>query len=94
MTPRIQFREEEMRQAIAEFRRCAKELRACGDQMTGIANQIQQGALIGRAGEHFQTSIQRTLNPKIEELAQKLEEKARFAEIELEQMLKAAGQLR
>ncbi|MBZ0307128.1 MAG: WXG100 family type VII secretion target [Anaerolineae bacterium] len=94
MTPRIQFREHEMRQAIAEFRRCAKELRACGDQMNGVANQIQQGALVGRAGTHFQTSIQRTLNPKIEELAQKLEEKARFAEIELEQMLKAAGQLR
>lgn len=94
MPPRIQFREEEMREAIASFRRSAKELRDVAQQMTGISNVIEQGALVGQGGEAFKQSLSHTLNPAIERLAQKLEERARVAETELEQMLKAASQLR
>jgi hypothetical protein len=94
MTAKIQFREKEMRDAIAVFRRSAKDLRQTAQQINGIGNTINQGALVGVAGTALQMALTKTLNTKIEELAQKLEEKARFAEVELEQMLKAASQLR
>lgn len=94
MTAKIQFREKEMRDAIAVLRRSAKDLRQTAQVINGIGNTISQGALVGVAGTSLQTALTKTLNAKIEELAQKLEEKARFAEVELEQMLKAASQLR
>ena len=94
MTARVQFKENEMREAIAHLRRSAKELRECGRQMGSVSNMIQQGALVGDGGTQFQTIIKSSLNSKIEDIAQKLEEKARFAEVELEQLLKAASQLR
>ncbi len=94
MTAKIQFKENEMREAIVHIRRCAKELRETARQMANVSNMIQQGALIGEGGTQFQTVIKSSLNSKIEDIAQKLEEKARFAEVELEQLLKAASQLR
>ncbi len=94
MTAKIQFKEHEMRTAIAQLRRGAKELRECIHQTQSFAGLIEKGALVGEAGTQFQTIIKSTLNSKIEDIAQKLEEQARFAEIELEQLLKAASQLR
>jgi hypothetical protein len=94
MAQRIQFREQEMREAIATMRRSAKELRDVIRQMQGVARNIENGALLGAGGEALQTAVQSTLCGSIDRLAQKLEERARFVEVELEQLLKAASQLR
>lgn len=94
MVQRIQFREEEMREAIAEFRRCAREMRSCGEQMRGLAKALDDGALIGQGGTAMSASLNRTLCTCIERLAQKMEERARFTEVELEQLLRAASQMR
>ena len=94
MSGEIKFDEAKMRQAIDHMRRGAKELRHTIHQTQGLASIIEKGALVGEAGTQFQTSIKSSLNSKIEEIAQKLEEQARFAEIELEQLLKAASKLR
>jgi len=90
----IKFDEAKMRQAIDHMRRGAKELRNTATQTQNIAGLIEKGALVGDAGTQFQTSIKSTLNTKIEEIAQKMEEQARFMEVELEQLLKAASKLR
>ena len=94
MVARIQFREEEMREAIAEFRRCAKEMRESTQQMQAIAKQLDDGSLIGVGGQAFSGALNRTLCGCVERLAQKMEERARFAEVELEQLLVAASQMR
>jgi hypothetical protein len=90
----IKFDENKMRLAIDHMRRGAKELRQTIHQTQGLAGLIEKGALVGEAGTQFQTIIKSTLNSKIEEIATKLEEQARFMEIELEQLIKAASKLR
>jgi len=90
----IKFDEAKMRQAIDHMRRGAKELRQTIQQTQTLAGLIEKGALVGEAGTQFQTSIKSTLNSKIEDIAQKLEEQARFTEVELEQLIKAASKLR
>ena len=94
MSGEIKFDESKMRLAIDHMRRGAKELRTTIHATQNLAGLIEKGALVGEAGTQFQTSIKSTLNSKIEEIAQKLEEQARFAETELEQLLKAASKLR
>lgn len=94
MAGEIKFDESKMRLAIDHMRRGAKELRNTISQTQNIAGMIEKGALVGEAGTQFQTSIKSTLNVKIEDIAAKLEEQARFAEVELEQLLKAASKLR
>jgi hypothetical protein len=94
MAGEIKFDESKMRLAIDHMRRGAKELRNVIGQTNGLAGMIEKGALVGEAGTQFQTSIKSTLNVKIEDVAAKLEEQARFAEVELEQLLKAASKLR
>jgi len=90
----IKFDEGKMRYAIDHMRREAKELRNTVQATQGLAGLIEKGALVGEAGVQFQTTIKSTLNPKIEEIAAKIEEQARFMEVELEQLLKAASKLR
>jgi hypothetical protein len=90
----IKFDESKMRLAIDHMRRGAKELRTTIHATQSLAGLIEKGALVGEAGNQFQSSIKSTLNSKIEEIAQKLEEQARFTETELEQLLKAASKLR
>ncbi len=94
MAGEIKFDEAKMRQAIDHMRRGAKELRQTIHATQGLAGLIEKGALVGEAGTQFQTIIKSTLNSKIEDIAQKLEEQARFTEVELEQLLKAASKLR
>lgn len=94
MSGEIKFDEAKMRQAIDHIRRGAKELRQTIHATQGLAGMIEKGALVGEAGNQFQTIIKSTLNSKIEDIAQKLEEQARFAETELEQLLKATHKLR
>lgn len=94
MSGEIKFKEDQMRQAIDHMRRAAKQLRQTISQTQSFAGMIEKGALVGEAGTQFQTAIKSTLNSKIEEVAQKLEEQARFMEVELEQLLKAASKLR
>lgn len=94
MAGEIKFDESKMRLAIDHMRRGAKDLRNTISQTTNLAGLIEKGALVGEAGTQFQTSIKSTLNVKIEDIAAKLEEQARFAEVELEQLLKAASKLR
>lgn len=94
MSGEIKFKEDQMRQAIDHMRRDAKQLRQTISQTTNLAGMIEKGALVGEAGTQFQSAIKSTLNTKIEEIAQKLEEQARFMEVELEQLLKAASKLR
>lgn len=94
MSGEIKFDEGKMRLAIDHMRRGAKELRTTIHATQNLAGLIEKGALVGEAGTQFQTSIKSTLNSKIEEIAQKLEEQARFMETELEQLLKAASKLR
>lgn len=94
MSGEIKFDEDKMRLAIDHMRRGAKQLRHTIQQTQTLAGMIEKGALVGDAGTQLQTSIKSSLNTKIEEIAQKLEEQARFAEIELEQLIKAASQLR
>lgn len=94
MVARIQFREEEMREAIAEFRRCSKELRDSIQQMRAISKSVDDGALVGQGGTALSGAVGRTLSASTERLAQKLEERARVMEVELEQLLQAASQLR
>jgi hypothetical protein len=90
----IKFDEGKMRLAIDHMRRGAKELRQTIHQTQGLAGLIEKGALVGEAGTQLQTIIKGTLNGKIEEIATKLEEQARFMEVELEQLIKAASKLR
>lgn len=96
MTPRIQFRENDMRAAIQEFRACANELRQSAQNLGGSSKTLndEQGALFGAAGEKFQKAIAETLVSRMEDVAQALERQARFAETELEQMIEAARSLR
>jgi hypothetical protein len=94
MSGEIKFDESKMRLAIDHMRRGAKDLRNTISQTQNLAGLIEKGALVGEAGTQFQTIIKSSLNVKIEDLAAKLEEQARFAEIELEQLLKAALKLR
>ena len=94
MSGEIKFDESKMRLAIDHMRRGAKELRQTIHQTQGLAGLIEKGALVGEAGTQFQTIIKSTLNSKIEEIATKLEEQARFMEVELEQLIKAASKLR
>ncbi len=94
MSGEIKFKEDQMRQAIDHMRRDAKQLRQTISQTQNLAGMIEKGALVGEAGTQFQSAIKSTLNSKIEEIAQKLEEQARFMEVELEQLLKAASKLR
>lgn len=94
MSGEIKFDESKMRLAIDHMRRGAKELRTTIHATQNLAGLIEKGALVGEAGVQFQTSIKSTLNSKIEDIAQKLEEQARFTEVELEQLLKAASKLR
>jgi hypothetical protein len=94
MSGEIKFDESKMRLAIDHMRRGAKDLRNTISQTQNLAGLIEKGALVGEAGTQFQTSIKSTLNVKIEDIAAKLEEQARFAEVELEQLLKAASKLR
>ena len=94
MSGEIKFDEVKMRQAIDHMRRGAKELRQTIQATQSLAGLIEKGALVGEAGTQFQTIIKSTLNSKIEDIAQKLEEQARFTEVELEQLLKAASKLR
>jgi len=90
----IKFDEGKMRLAIDHYRRGAKELPQTINQTQNLAGLIEKGALVGQAGTQFQTSIKSTLSSKIEEIATKLEEQARFTEVELEQLIKAASKLR
>jgi hypothetical protein len=90
----IKFDEGKMRLAIDHYRRGAKELRQTINQTQNLAGLIEKGALVGQAGTQFQTIIKSTLSSKIEEIATKLEEQARFTEVELEQLIKAASKLR
>lgn len=94
MVARIQFREEEMREAIGELRRCAREMRDSIEQMRGICRSVDDGALVGQGGTAMSGAVGRTLCTSTERLAQKMEERARFMETELEQLLQAASQLR
>jgi len=94
MSGEIKFDESKMRLAIDHMRRGAKDLRNTISQTQNLAGLIEKGALVGEAGTQFQTIIKSSLNVKIEDIAAKLEEQARFAEIELEQLLKAALKLR
>lgn len=91
---KIQFDESKMRASIANLRTSAKELRNVGQQMRGVARNIQNGGLEGDAGSALFNSVNQTLFGKCEELAQKLEERARVEEAELEQMLAAQRKLR
>lgn len=94
MSGEIKFDESKMRLAIDHMRRGAKELRTTIHATQSLAGLIEKGALVGEAGTQFQSSIKSTLNSKIEEIASKLEEQARFTETELAQLLKAASKLR
>jgi len=94
MTGESKLYKDKMQLAIDHMRRGAKELRTTIHATQNLAGLIEKGALVGEAGTQFQSSIKSTLNSKIEDIAQKLEEQARFTEVELEQLLKAASKLR
>ena len=75
---------------IALLRKTAQLLNS--DFKAGLestAKAIDGGALIGDAGTEFSSGIRGTLNPAIDRLAQKLEERARYVENEKAQLLAA-----
>ncbi len=94
MVSRIQFREEEMRQGIAELRKGAKIMRGTCEKSKNLAKALDDGGFQGKAGETLSAAFAKTLPASVERLAQKMEERARVMEVELEQLLKAASQLR
>lgn len=94
MATKIQFKEREMREAIAEIRKSATELGTMAEDFSNTANWSAQEALKGDAGEALKTAMQNTLVDRTNKLSEALKKQAAFAEKELEQMIKAAAQLR
>lgn len=95
MAKRIQFREEQMKEAINFMRQYAKELNEIKDSMINLGGSIQgQGALIGNAGEALQTAVTRDLCGALEKLRQRFDEEAKYVETELQQLKQAAQKLR
>lgn len=88
---KIQYREAEIEQMIETLRRSAKELRDSAQVMNGVARTIDQGALLGRAGEEFTQAVSSTLSSSIERLAQELDRQARYVQRELDQLKRAAA---
>ncbi len=83
---RIQYRERDMLEMIKTLRDSANQLRSVREKMQANARLIADGALIGKGGTEFQNAVNLTLCSSTDRLAQKLEERARYVERELEQL--------
>jgi len=94
MVSRIQFREGEMRDAIADLRRCADQLDALNGELRGITRKIDNGGLVGLGGTAMSSAVNNSLSVRVDSLAQKMRKYATFMEKELDQLLAAASQLR
>jgi uncharacterized protein YukE len=94
MSAKIQFKQREMEQAIAQFRQVSQNLKALSDELASEANEAEQNALQGEAGAALKQAIQGTLCQRIDRLSELYKQHAAVAERELQQMIAAAAKLR
>jgi len=94
MSTKIQFREREMREAIASMQQSCKKLDEMNQYFMERAGWAEKEALQGEAGISLKNAITGKLCPSISQLSIAIGEQVKFAQIELDQMIKAASQLR
>jgi hypothetical protein len=94
MVSRIQFREGQMRDAIADLRRCANQLDALNAEMRTVAKKIDNGGLVGLGGTAMSAAVNNSLFTRVQSLSDRMRAKANFMEKELDQLLAAARELR
>lgn len=87
MTPTgIVYREQDMLDMIKVLRDSATQLRNIREKMQANARIIAEGALVGKGGTDLTNAVNLTLCSSLDRLAQKLEERARYVELELQQI--------
>jgi hypothetical protein len=94
MPGRIQFREQQMRDAISDLRRCASQLDTLNAEVRAVSKKIDNGGLIGLGGTAMSSAVNNSLAPRVQSLADDMRRQANFMEKELDQLLAAASQLR
>lgn len=94
MVSRIQFSEGQMRDAIADLRRCANQLDALNTEVRAISKKIDNGGLVGLGGTAMSAAVNNSLSSRVQLLSDKLRAQANFMEKELDQLLAAARELR
>jgi len=83
---RIQFREQDMLDMIKVLRDSVTQFRNVREKMRANARIIAEGALVGKSGTDLTNAVNLTLCSSLDRLAQKLEERAHYIELELEQL--------
>lgn len=87
----LKYNETEIRTMIEILRQTAGQLRELGDDMQNVARFVQDGALLGQAGDELYNAINSTLFGATNRLAERLDERANYVSRELEQLIAAAS---
>lgn len=90
--PKIQYDYKEIEEMIKVLQKASRDLDAVSSEMTRAAQVIEQGALLGTAGDEFRTALQSTLTAAIDRLRTRIDEEARYVARELAQMQKVEKQ--
>lgn len=67
----------------------AEQLQETIEAMQSIADKLDNGALLGEAGDAFATALRSGLNPAIDRLAEKLKERSDYVQTEIYDMQEA-----
>lgn len=94
MSGELKYNEAQIREMIQILRNSAAQFNTLAGEMQGTARNVTEGALIGQAGSELSEAIGVTLVGAINRLSERLTERARFVEIELEQLIAAAANVR
>lgn len=88
----MRMNEAQVNQMIDLLRNTAKKLRDLQGETQSIARTIDDGALLGLAGQSFSRALTGPLNGSVERLAQKLEERANYVEKERDELKRAMAE--
>ena len=92
MAREMRMVEPQVNEMIDLLRTSANKMREVSEAMNGLASTIDNGALVGEAGDAFSRSLRSTLNQSIARLAEKLEERARYVEKERDELKRAMSE--
>ncbi len=87
--PEIRMDYDQMEEMITTLHAAARRLEETMSEMQKIAAVMEQGALLGRAGDAFSHALRSELVPAIQRLGEKCEDRARFAQAEMEDHMEA-----
>jgi len=90
----LKYNEAQIREMIQILRNSAQQFNSLTEEMQSLARAVSDGALLGQAGEELTQAVGTVLVGAINRLSARLTERSRFVEVELEQLIKAASNMR